>query len=404
MITKNPMTALERRSVTSLALLYSFRMLGLFMVLPLLALYAADLPDATPLLIGLALGVYGLTQAILQIPFGWLSDRIGRKPVIVSGLVLFALGSVVAGMADTAGGIIVGRALQGAGAIAGTVMALAADLTRDEQRTKAMALIGVSIGLSFAVAFVLGPLVAGRWGLSAVFFLTAVLAVVGIAIVLLRVPTPIASASGQSDTASGMSSLISSFLDPSLARLNFGVFVLHLVLMSCFLIVPQLLEDVAEVPRELHWQIYLPALVLSVVGMLPLLRIAERGGRPHRMFVLGITIVMVAILVLGFGSSAISLYIGLWGFFVGFNYLEATLPSLVSKTVAAGDKGAALGMYSTCQFFGAFCGGAGGGWLVQYTSAATTFLVSASLIAIWLLVASRMTDSDMRAGVVSPQT
>lgn len=397
------MTALERRSVTSLALLYSFRMLGLFMVLPLLALYAADLPGATPSLIGLALGVYGLTQAMLQIPFGWLSDRIGRKPVIVAGLVLFALGSVVAGMADTAAGIIFGRALQGAGAIAGTVMALAADLTREEQRTKAMALIGVSIGLSFAVAFVLGPFVAGQWGLSAVFFLTGVLAVVGIAIVLLGVPSPIANASGSSSTASGVSSLVRSFLDPSLARLNFGVFVLHLVLMSCFLIVPQLLEGVAGIPRELHWQIYLPALLLSVVGMLPLLRVAERGGRPQQMFVLGISVVLVAMLVLCFASSAMALYFGLWAFFVGFNYLEATLPSLVSKTVAGGDKGAALGMYSTCQFFGAFCGGAGGGWLVQYTGVTTTFLVSASLIAIWLLVASRMSDSDMRGRAESSQ-
>lgn len=395
------MTALERRSVTSLALLYSFRMLGLFMVLPLLALYAADLPGATPILIGLALGIYGLTQAILQIPFGWLSDRIGRKPVIIAGLILFALGSVVAGMADSTGGIIFGRALQGAGAIAGTVMALAADLTREEQRTKAMALIGVSIGVSFALAFILGPFVAGRWGLSAVFFLTAVLAVVGIAIVLLRVPTPGANVPGLSGTASNLPSLFRSFIDPSLARLNFSVFVLHLVLMACFLIVPQLLEDVAGVSRELHWQIYLPALLLSVVGMLPLLSIAERGGRPRQMFVLGIAVVLLAVLLLCFAANAMMLYFALWAFFVGFNYLEATLPSLVSKTVSAGDKGAALGMYSTCQFFGAFCGGAGGGWLVQYAGATTTFFVGAFLVAIWLYAASRMTDSDMIGSAAS---
>ncbi len=386
------MTALERRTVASLALLYSFRMLGLFMVLPLLALYTLDLPGASPSLIGLALGIYGLTQAMLQIPFGWLSDRIGRKPVIVAGLVLFALGSVVAGLADTTIGIIVGRALQGAGAIAGTVMALAADLTRDEQRTKAMAIIGVSIGLSFAVALVLGPAVAGQWGLSAVFFLTAVLAVAGIAIVLFRVPTPPASLAPM---GSSWKSLGHSFLDPALARLNFGVFVLHFILMSCFLVVPQLLESVAKVPRELHWQIYLPALALSIVGMLPLMRMAERGGRPREMFLFGIGLMLVSVVLLGFARGALALYIGLWVFFVGFNYLEATLPSLVSKTAPTSDKGSALGMYSTCQFLGAFAGGAGGGWIMQTLGVEAVFVLSAVLVAGWLAAASRMTPENM---------
>lgn len=398
------MTALERRAVASLALLYSFRMLGLFMVLPLLALYAADLPGASPSLIGLALGVYGLTQALLQIPFGWLSDRWGRKPVIIAGLILFALGSVVAGMADSAVGIVVGRALQGAGAIAGTVMALAADLTRDEQRTKAMAIIGVSIGMSFAVALVLGPVVAAQWGLSSVFFLTAGLAVAGIGIVRFVVPRPPPLALASSERSSTARSLARSFLTPALARLNFGIFVLHFVLMACFLIIPQLLEGVAGVSREYHWQIYLPALALSIVGMLPLMRTAERGGRPREMFLLGIGLVLLSLSILGFANSAAALYLGLWLFFVGFNYLEATLPSLVSKTVFANDKGSALGMYSTCQFLGAFAGGAGGGWVVQYGGVSAAFALSAALVVLWLLVATRMKPGDMlgRASLSQP--
>ena len=261
------MTALERRTVGSLALLYSFRMLGLFMVLPLLALYAADMPGATPSLIGLALGIYGLTQALLQIPFGWLSDRVGRKPVIIGGLLLFALGSVVAGMADSVTGIILGRTLQGAGAIASTVMALVADLTREEQRTKAMAIVGMSIGLSFAVALVLGPAVAAAGGLSAVFWFTAVLAIVGIVIVILLVPSPPAIGAEHSDVGTRAVLVGRSLRDPALARLNFGVFVLHFILMASFLVVPGFLEQTAGIDRERHWMVYLPALLLSIAGM-----------------------------------------------------------------------------------------------------------------------------------------
>jgi MFS family permease len=378
------MTALERRTVSSLALLYSFRMLGLFMVLPLLALYGAELSGASPFLIGLALGIYGLSQALLQIPFGWLSDRIGRKPVIVGGLMVFAIGSLVAATADSITGVVVGRALQGAGAIAATIMAMLADLTREEQRTKAMAVIGISIGLSFALALVIGPLVAARAGLAGVFYLTAILAVAGIALVVWRVPTPPAVVDMYEPTGAVAGILGRSIRDLRLMRLNFGVFVLHFVLMACFLVVPQLLESVAGIARERHWQVYLVALVLSVIAMAPLMRSAERGNRPKGIFALGIALLLVAMVLLGFVSRTASVYLGLWLFFTGFNYLEATLPSLVSKTVFAGGKGTALGVYSTCQFLGAFAGGAVGGWVIQHGSVLALFCVCIFLLGVWL--------------------
>jgi MFS family permease len=380
------MTALERRTVSSLALLYSFRMLGLFMVLPLLALYAADLGDATPALIGLALGIYGLTQACLQIPFGWLSDQVGRKPIIVGGLLLFALGSVVAATADGIYGIIIGRTLQGAGAIASTVMALVADLTREEQRTKAMAVVGMSIGLSFAVALVLGPVVAAAGGLSAVFWFTAGLALVGIVIVLGLVPDPQETGVTHQEVGARAGLIGRILRDPALARLDFGVFSLHFILMACFMVVPGFLEQSAGIDRSHHWMVYLPAVVLSIAGMVPLMIVAERGGRPRQMFALGIALLLVAIAILGFSSLVSVFYVGLWLFFVGFNYLEATLPSLVSKAVFPGGKGTAMGVYSTCQFMGAFAGGAAGGWILQHLGIRALIGVCIGLAASWLLI------------------
>jgi MFS family permease len=383
------MTSQERRAVASLAALYCFRMLGLFMVLPLLALYAADLPGATPTLIGLALGIYGLANALLQIPFGWLSDRVGRKPVIVAGLLLFALGSVIAAMADSVNAIIMGRTLQGAGAISATLMALVADLTREEQRTKAMAVVGMSIGLSFALALVLGPMVATLGGLPAVFWLTAALALSGIALLLLVPPSPAVGANGDAAAQSGPGQIQRATGERDLLRLNFGVFVLHFILVAFFLVVPSLIEQTLGVDRERHWEVYLPVLLLSVVGMVPLIVLAERAGRLRQIFLLGIALVFVAIATLGFTSSITLCYVALWLFFVGFNYLEATLPSQLSKAVSPDGKGAAMGVFSTCQFMGAFAGGAGGGWLLEHLGRDMLTVACLVLAATWWLMAAR---------------
>ena len=375
----------ERRAITGLAGLYATRMLGLFMVLPVLALYADDLAGATPLLVGLALGIYGLTQAALQIPFGLLSDRLGRKPVIAAGLVLFVLGSVVAAAADTIGGVILGRCLQGSGAVAAAIMALLADQTREQVRTAAMATIGLSIGVAFAVAMVLGPLVAASFGLSGVFWFNALLAAMGLP-VLWRLVPPAPRRLRHRDVGIDRAQLGRTLRRPDLLRLDFSIFVLHLVLMAIFVAVPFRLIE-AGLPSERHGLAYLGVMLLAFIGMVPLVVVAEKRRRMKAMCLLAISAMLVSLLGMAWGGA------GLWGllawllaYFIGFNLLEATLPSMISKLAPAGAKGTAMGVYSTSQFLGAFLGGVLGGALAQQWGLSAVFLGAAALAAVWLAV------------------
>lgn len=373
-------TPFERRAVLPLAALYVVRMLGLFMVLPVLSLYGEAYRDATPALLGLALGVYGLSQAVLQIPFGYLSDRFGRKPLILIGLLVFLAGSLVAAVTDSVWGLILGRFLQGCGAVAAVVMALVADVTAEENRTKAMALLGISIGVAFAIAMVLGPLISGQWGLSGVFYVTAALAFAGVLILSRWVVEPARL------VAQGALDWRSVIRDKELWLLNAGVFVLHFVLMAGFLAIPQLLE-MAGLARSDHWLVYLPVMVLSFVAMVPFIVIGERKSRVKQVYLGAIALLLVAELLLARAQVATAVIGALFLFFMAFNLLEATLPSWVSKVARPDVKGTATGVYSTWQFMGAFAGGSLGGLVMARMGSKGVFMLCAALLVIWWLLA-----------------
>ncbi len=384
------MNELEKRSVAALATVYAMRMLGLFMVLPVFVLLSGDLEGATPALIGLAIGGYGLSQAVLQIPFGMLSDRFGRKKMIYLGLILFAAGSVVAASSASIYGVILGRILQGAGAIASVLMALLSDLTREEQRTKAMATVGVSIGLSFSVSLVLGPLIGNAFGLSGIFYTTAVLAIIAMIIVSRLVPRP-HQRTINPDTQPARAMLGQVLTDKRLLRLDFGIFSLHLVLTSVFLVVPSLLTEKVGLATEHHWWLYLSVMVTSFCAMVPFIIIGEKKRMMKPVLAGAIVLLLIAVVGLSQASgSLVEMWITLFLFFMGFNLLEASLPSLISKECRAGSKGTAMGAYSTSQFMGAFLGGSVGGLLLEHAGITGVLALMAVVLCCWLGVALTM--------------
>ncbi len=385
-----PMTRQELRASLSLAAIYMLRMFGMFLVLPVFAVLARDLPDATPLMVGFALSAYGLTQAIFQIPFGLWSDRYGRKPVITLGLLLFVIGSAVAALSDSIYGIIAGRSLQGAGAVAAVVMALAADLTREEHRTKAMALIGISIGISFAVSMVAGPVLSHWMGLKGLFWLITVLALLSIVVLHAVVPNP-AVTRFHRDAQVRAGSFARVFSNPELLRLDFGIFCLHLILTASFVVVPLILKDRLQLATEDHWHIYLPVFVLAIASMVPFVILAEKKRKMKPVFLAFIG--LVALADLGFlllGGSFWGVFTLLYVFFTGFNLLEATLPSMVSKIAPPDLKGTAMGVYSTAQFLGAFVGGVGAGWIDGNYGITPVFVFCGVVALLWFLVAAFM--------------
>ena len=384
------MTPFERRASIGLASIYGLRMLGLFIILPIFALYAEDLPGGhSHFLIGVALGAYGLTQAILQIPAGWLSDRYGRKPIIIVGLLLFAAGSFIAASADDIYWIIAGRVIQGAGAINAAVMALTADLTREEHRTKAMAMIGITIGITFSISMVLSPILYKFIGMSGIFTLTGVLAFVSIAMVVWFIPNPTITRF-HSDTEANTSKLKDVLRNKDLLRMDFGVFTLHAILMSVFMQVPFILRA-NGLDAQHQWQVYLPVMLIAFVLMVPPIIIAEKKAKLKHVFMFAIGLAALAQLgILFLQDSVWGVAVSLLVFFTAFNVLEATQPSIVSKIAPLAAKGTAMGVFSSVQFLGAFFGSAMGGLLMQLYGGNAVLYFAVFMLLLWLLVASSM--------------
>lgn len=385
------MTPTELRATISLASIYGLRMLGMFLLLPIFAIYAEKLNGGSNhTLIGVALGAYGLMQVLLQLPFGMASDKYGRKKVIYIGLILFAIGSAVAAMSQDIYIVIIGRAIQGAGAISAVVTALVADSTREEHRTKAMAMIGATIGLTFAISLVAAPLLNQLIGVPGIFWMTAVLSILAIGVVKYAVPDPVSS-QFHSDAQAAPSKIKDVLRDAQLLRLNFGTFCLHGAQMAMFIVVPFALKETSGINENQHWQIYLPVLIASFVLMVPAIIYAEKRAQLKLVFITAVALMLVAQIAFALNIHLFwGIVASLFVYFVAFNILEASLPSLISKMAPAASKGTAMGVHNTAQSFGMFLGAVMGGYLSHQFGFSAVFIFCALLMSLWLVLAFGM--------------
>lgn len=377
------MNSLEKKSAFAIAFMIALRMYGLFLILPVFSVYAVDVKGATPGLIGLAIGIYGLTQAMLQIPMGFLSDLWGRKKIIALGLCLFIIGSIIAALSDDIYWIIFGRLVQGMGAIASTGMALVADVSRPEQRGKMMAIIGSSIGLAFMLAFITGPILAAQFGLSGLFWFTAFLALIAMVVLVFVVKEP----EKLKVRDYSFKELLHCIRQQKLLLMDFGVFALHASMTALFLVLPLILVNQFSWPLEDHWQLYLPVMILSLLIMVPLIIWQEKYKLEFKLMAVAFFLLACSLLLINWPAQHL-LIMGfyLWLYFGLFNFLEAAMPSIVSKVVDEKYRGAAMGAFSTSQFFGAFVGGALGG--ILFSISATMVLIFAALMLITVAVAT----------------
>lgn len=390
----------EKKATLLLSTIYSFRMLGLFMILPIFTLYTHKIEYSTSFLIGVALGIYGLSQALLQMIFGVMSDKVGRKPIIIIGLILFVIGSIIAAMSTSIYGIILGRAVQGAGAIGSTLTAMVADVTEEQNRMKAMSMIGMTIGLSFILAIILSPMLNNIIGLSGIFWLTAIFGLIGILIIIFLIPTPMNHLLHR-DSGTVFSDISMIIKMKELLRLNYGIFTLHASLTALFIIIPTILTNTLHILPEHQWILYLPILILSFIFMIPFIIIAETKKKMKKIFVSSIILLtLTQALFIITHTNVLLIAVILTLFFTSFTFLEASLPSLISKISPAGKKGTAMGIYSSMQFLGIFIGGSFGGIMFHHYGVNGIFLFCLILNVLWVAIAYTMKNPKQLSSLI----